>query len=60
MDEELLQARQSKIEEQVKEKVDSVNLDEIPSGLVGIDASFEDIYKEKGGYLKEIWGGNDP
>ncbi|KAH0696268.1 hypothetical protein KY289_013750 [Solanum tuberosum] len=34
LDKELLQARQSNIQEQVKEKVDRVNLDEIPSGPV--------------------------
>uniref|UniRef100_M1DFT0 Transposon MuDR mudrA n=1 Tax=Solanum tuberosum TaxID=4113 RepID=M1DFT0_SOLTU len=49
LDEELLQARQSNIQEQVKENVDRVNLDEIPSSPVGIDAGFEDIYKDKRG-----------
>ncbi|PHT35161.1 hypothetical protein CQW23_26961 [Capsicum baccatum] len=47
-DEELLQVRKANIEKQAKEKVDKVNLDEIPSGLVGIYAGFEDIYKNKG------------
>jgi len=51
LDEELLQARQSNIQEQVEEKTDRVNLDEIPSGPVGIDAGFEDIYKERRGEI---------
>uniref|UniRef100_M1DFD7 Transposon MuDR mudrA n=1 Tax=Solanum tuberosum TaxID=4113 RepID=M1DFD7_SOLTU len=59
-DEELLQARQSNIQEQVKEKTDRVNLDEIPSGLVGIDAGFEDIYKEMRGKFEDNLGGDDP
>ncbi|KAG5620720.1 hypothetical protein H5410_005938 [Solanum commersonii] len=45
LDEELLQARQSNIQEQVKEKADRVNLDEIPSGPV--DPS-SDISEDKG------------
>ncbi|KAG5579695.1 hypothetical protein H5410_050322 [Solanum commersonii] len=46
LDEELLQAR--------------VNLDEIPFGLVGIDAGFEDIYKEKRGRFEGNLGGDNP
>ncbi|KAH0732622.1 hypothetical protein KY289_003810 [Solanum tuberosum] len=57
---ELLQARQSNIQEQVKEKTARVNLDEIPSGPVGIDAGFEDIYKEKRGRFEGNLGGDDP
>ncbi|KAG5630721.1 hypothetical protein H5410_002438 [Solanum commersonii] len=49
LDEELLQARKSNIQEQVKEKVDRVNLDEIPSSHVSIDVGFADIYKDKRG-----------
>ncbi|KAH0670743.1 hypothetical protein KY290_026141 [Solanum tuberosum] len=60
LDEELLQARQSNIQEQVKEKTARVNLDEIPSGPVGIDAGFEDIYKEKRGRFEGNLGGDDP
>ncbi|KAH0761644.1 hypothetical protein KY290_017717 [Solanum tuberosum] len=60
LNEELLQARQSNIQEQVKEKTARVNLDEIPSGPVGIDASFEDIYKEKRGRFEGNLGGDDP
>ncbi|KAM3399092.1 hypothetical protein P3S68_002608 [Capsicum galapagoense] len=47
-DEELLQVRKANIEKQAKETVDRVNLDEIPSGPVGIYAGFEDIYKNNG------------
>ncbi|KAK4707476.1 hypothetical protein R3W88_032968 [Solanum pinnatisectum] len=46
LDEELLQARQ-------------VNLDEIPSGPVCIDAGFEDIYKEKRGRFEGNLGDDD-
>ncbi|KAH0685311.1 hypothetical protein KY290_016588 [Solanum tuberosum] len=60
LDEELLQARQSNIQEQVKEKTARVNLDEIPSGPIGIDAGFEDIYKEKRGRFEGNLGGDDP
>ncbi|KAG5628128.1 hypothetical protein H5410_013346 [Solanum commersonii] len=60
LDEKLLQARQSNIQEQVKEKTDRVNLDEIPSGPVGIDADFEDIYKEMRGRFEGNLGGDDP
>ncbi|KAH0640298.1 hypothetical protein KY285_036884 [Solanum tuberosum] len=59
LDEELLQARQFNIQEQVKEKTDRVNLDEIPSGPVGIDAGFEDIYKELRGRFEGNLGGDD-
>ncbi|KAH0705720.1 hypothetical protein KY285_010258 [Solanum tuberosum] len=59
LNEELLQARQSNIQEQVKEKADRVNLDEIPSGPVGIDADFEDIYKEMRGRFEGNLGGDD-
>ncbi|KAH0693505.1 hypothetical protein KY285_020602 [Solanum tuberosum] len=60
LDEELLQARQSNIQEQVKEKVDRVNLDEISSDDVGIDSDFEDIYKNKRGRFEGNLGGDDP
>ncbi|KAG5570771.1 hypothetical protein H5410_060537 [Solanum commersonii] len=52
--------KQSNIQEQVKEKADRVNLDEISSGPVGIDADFEDIYKEKRGRFKGNLGGDNP
>ncbi|KAG5611588.1 hypothetical protein H5410_022869 [Solanum commersonii] len=60
LDEELLQARQSNIQEQVKEKADRVNLDEISSDHVGIDSDFEDIYKDKRGRFEGNLGGDDP
>ncbi|KAH0638782.1 hypothetical protein KY285_035368 [Solanum tuberosum] len=60
LNDELLQDRQSNIQEQVKEKTARVNLDEIPSGPVGIDAGFEDIYKEKKGIFEGNLGGDDP
>ncbi|KAG5572544.1 hypothetical protein H5410_062310 [Solanum commersonii] len=60
LDEEFLQARQFNIQEQVKEKTDRVNLDEIPSGHVGIDVGFEDIYKERKGRFEGNLGGDDP
>ncbi|KAH0655657.1 hypothetical protein KY285_030539 [Solanum tuberosum] len=59
LDEEFLQARQSNIQKQIKEKADRVNLDEIPSGLVGIDAGFEDIYKERRGRFEGNLGSDD-
>lgn len=37
-----------------------MNLDEIPSSLIGIDASFKDIYKNKRERSKGKLGGNDP
>ncbi|KAH0764965.1 hypothetical protein KY285_000836 [Solanum tuberosum] len=42
LDEELLQARQSNIQEQVKEKVDRVNLDEIPSSPVDLGSDISE------------------
>ncbi|KAH0666102.1 hypothetical protein KY285_027308 [Solanum tuberosum] len=45
LDKELLQARQSNIQEQVKEKADKVNLDEIPSDPVDLDS---DISEDEG------------
>ncbi|PHU02684.1 hypothetical protein BC332_27935 [Capsicum chinense] len=42
------------------EKVDKVNVDEIPSGPVDIDAGFEDICKNKGVRYKGELGGDDP
>ncbi|KAH0742748.1 hypothetical protein KY290_030741, partial [Solanum tuberosum] len=60
LDEELLQARQSNIQEQVKEKTDRVNLDEIPSGRICIDAGFEDIYKKMRGRFEGNLGSDDP
>ncbi|KAF3655982.1 hypothetical protein FXO37_15654 [Capsicum annuum] len=41
-------------------ELDRGDLDEIPSGPVGIDASFEDIYKNKGVRYEGKLGGNDP
>ncbi|KAG5590389.1 hypothetical protein H5410_040903 [Solanum commersonii] len=60
LDEELLQARRSNIQEQVKEKADRVNLDEIPSGSIGINAGFKDIYKEQRRRFEGNLGGDDP
>ncbi|KAM3322537.1 hypothetical protein P3S67_003688 [Capsicum chacoense] len=59
-DEELFQARKSNIEKQAKEKTDRVNLDEISSGPVGINAGFEDICKNKGVRYEGKLGGDDP
>ncbi|KAF3636891.1 hypothetical protein FXO37_25211 [Capsicum annuum] len=59
-DEELLQAKKSNIEKQAKKKTDRVNLDEIPSGPVGINAGFEDICKNKVVRYKGKLGGDDP
>ncbi|PHU29060.1 hypothetical protein BC332_01153 [Capsicum chinense] len=59
-DEELLQAKKSNIEKQAKKKADRVNLDEIPSGPVGINAGFEDICKNKVVRYKGKLGGDDP
>ncbi|KAF3614978.1 hypothetical protein FXO38_35374, partial [Capsicum annuum] len=59
-DEELLQVRKANIEKQAKEKADRVNLDEIPSGPVSIDASFEDICKNKGVRYAGKLGGDNP
>ncbi|KAH0680196.1 hypothetical protein KY284_021281 [Solanum tuberosum] len=54
------QARKSNIQEQVnKEKAARINVDEIPSGPVGIDAGFEDIYKNKRGIYEGKLGGDD-
>ncbi|KAF3643456.1 hypothetical protein FXO38_05429 [Capsicum annuum] len=58
--EDLLQVRKANIEKQSKEKVDRVNLDEIPSGPVGIDASFEDICNNKGVRYEGKLGGDEP
>ncbi|KAG5626460.1 hypothetical protein H5410_011678 [Solanum commersonii] len=44
---------------QVKEKTDRVNLDEISSGPVGIDAGFKDIYKERRGRFEGNLNGDD-
>ncbi|KAK4721858.1 hypothetical protein R3W88_012091 [Solanum pinnatisectum] len=52
--------RQSNIQEQVKEKTDKVNLDDIPSDHVGIYSDFEDIYKDKKGRFEGNLGGDDP
>lgn len=60
LDEKLLEARQSNIQQQVRQKADRVNIDEIPSGPVGIDAGFEDIYKNKRGRFEGKLGGDDP
>lgn len=58
-DEELLQVRKANIEKQAKEKADRVNVDEIPSGPVDIDADFEDICKNKGIRYEGKLGGDD-
>ncbi|KAH0654679.1 hypothetical protein KY289_032357 [Solanum tuberosum] len=54
LDEELLQARQSNIQEQVKEKTARVNLDEIPSGPVQM-LVLKTFIRRRGGDLKAIW-----
>ncbi|PHT55509.1 hypothetical protein CQW23_03995 [Capsicum baccatum] len=59
-DKKLLQARKSNIEKQAKEKADRVNLDEIQSGPVGINADFEEICKNKGVRYEGKLGRNDP
>ncbi|KAM3326280.1 hypothetical protein P3S67_001406 [Capsicum chacoense] len=59
-DEELLQVRKANIEKEAKEKADRVNVDEIPSGPVDIDAGFEDICKNKGVRYEGKLGGDDP
>ncbi|KAK4734573.1 hypothetical protein R3W88_008834 [Solanum pinnatisectum] len=48
------------LDEDVKEKDDRENLDEIPYGPVGIDVDFEDIYKERWGRFEGNLGGDDP
>ncbi|PHT58298.1 hypothetical protein CQW23_00661 [Capsicum baccatum] len=52
--------KKSNIEKQAKEKADRVNLDEIPSAPVVIDAGFEDIIKNKGFIYKGKLGRNGP
>ncbi|KAH0660438.1 hypothetical protein KY289_029186 [Solanum tuberosum] len=60
LDSEFVEARKSNIQEQVnKEKAARINVDEIPSGPVGIDAGFEDIYKNKRGIYEGKLGGDD-
>ncbi|PHT74574.1 hypothetical protein T459_21851 [Capsicum annuum] len=59
-DEELLQVKKTNIEKQAKEKADRVNVDEIPSGPVDIDASFKDICKNKGVRYEGKMGEDDP
>ncbi|KAH0697100.1 hypothetical protein KY290_014529 [Solanum tuberosum] len=60
LDSEFVEARKSNIQEQVnKEKAARINVDEIPSGPVGIDAGFEDIYKNKRGRYEGKFGGDD-
>ncbi|KAH0701528.1 hypothetical protein KY285_015806 [Solanum tuberosum] len=60
LDSEFVEARKSNIQEQVnKEKAARINVDEIPSGPVGIDAGFEDIYKNKRGRYEGKLGGDD-
>ncbi|PHU20030.1 hypothetical protein BC332_11181 [Capsicum chinense] len=59
-DEEFLQARKTNIDKQTKEKADRVNLDEIPSGPVSINAGFGDIYKNKRVRYEGKLGGDDP
>ncbi|KAK4729787.1 hypothetical protein R3W88_022775 [Solanum pinnatisectum] len=60
LDTEFVEARKSNIQEQVsKEKAARINVDEIPSGPVGIDASFEDIAKNKRGSYEGKLGGDD-
>ncbi|KAH0711829.1 hypothetical protein KY289_007788 [Solanum tuberosum] len=59
LDTELVEARQSIIQEQVnKEKTARINVVEIPSGPVSIDAGFEDIYKNKRGRYEGKLGGD--
>nr|AAW28568.1 Putative transposon MuDR mudrA-like protein, identical [Solanum demissum] len=60
LDSEFVEARKSNIEEQVnKEKAARINVDEIPSGHVGIDVGFEDIYKNKRERYEGKLGGDD-
>ncbi|KAH0645315.1 hypothetical protein KY284_033199 [Solanum tuberosum] len=60
LDSEFVETRKSNIQEQVnKEKAARINVDEIPSGPVGIDAGFEDIYKNKRGRYEGKLGGDD-
>ncbi|KAG5569687.1 hypothetical protein H5410_059453 [Solanum commersonii] len=60
LDSEFVEVRKSNIQEQVnKEKAARINIDEIPSGPVGIDAGFEDIYKNKRGGYEGKLGGDD-
>ncbi|KAF3632422.1 hypothetical protein FXO38_01938 [Capsicum annuum] len=60
LNEKFLQARQSNIKKQVKQKTDRVKLDDIPSGSVGIDAAFEEIYNNKKARFEGELDGNDP
>uniref|UniRef100_M1D810 Transposon MuDR mudrA n=1 Tax=Solanum tuberosum TaxID=4113 RepID=M1D810_SOLTU len=60
LDTEFVEARQSNIQEQVsKEKAARINVDEIPSGSVGINVGFEDINKNKRGRYEGKLGGDD-
>ncbi|KAH0720123.1 hypothetical protein KY284_005153 [Solanum tuberosum] len=60
LDSEFVEARKSNIQKQVnKEKAARINVDEIPSGPVGIDAGFKDIYKNKRGRYEGKLGGDD-
>ncbi|KAH0711969.1 hypothetical protein KY289_007928 [Solanum tuberosum] len=60
LDSEFVEARKSNIQEQVnKKKVSRINVDEIPSGPVGIYADFKDIYKNKRGRYEGKSGGDD-
>ncbi|KAH0689078.1 hypothetical protein KY289_016436 [Solanum tuberosum] len=60
LDSEFVEVRKSNIQEQVnKEKAARINVDEIPSGPVGIDVGFEDIYKNKRGRYEGKLGGDD-
>ncbi|KAH0668755.1 hypothetical protein KY289_023248 [Solanum tuberosum] len=60
LDSEFVEARKSNIQEQVnKEKAARINVDEILSGPVGINAGSEDIYKNKRGRYKGNLGEDD-
>ncbi|KAH0647987.1 hypothetical protein KY285_033235 [Solanum tuberosum] len=60
LDSEFVEARKSNIQEQVnKEKAARITVDEIPSGPVGIDVGFEDVYKNKRGIYEGKLGGDD-
>ncbi|KAK4722015.1 hypothetical protein R3W88_012248 [Solanum pinnatisectum] len=60
LDTEFVEARQSNIQEKVSnDKAARINVDEIPSGPVGIDAGFEDINKNTRGRYEGKLGGDD-
>ncbi|KAH0652834.1 hypothetical protein KY289_030512 [Solanum tuberosum] len=59
LDSECVEARKSNIQEQVNKEKAKINVHAIPSGPVGIDAGFEDIYKNKKGRYEGKLGGDD-